>query len=330
MSRVEDPATAELLADPSGWELHAALRLVAARAGTPPAQSVGVEDDAARIGQVPTLGFAAGEVRAARAAGGVIEIAQTAFGPFGPKGALPRHVTEDAALHAPDLGPFLDLFTHRMTWLLHRAWAAARQAPGRDAGGDDPWRRRIGALFGMGPEEFHDRGAAPDDLKLHLAGWLATGRGSVAAIRGVLGATLGAPVEVEAFRTEWLPIPAEERARLGRAPGRLGRDVVLGARAFSLQSRVRIRTAPLGFETFSALLPGGRLDASLRDMLRSVVGLALACELQPVLDAREAPAPRLDGARRLGRDLWLRGPAAPAEGALDDLVLAPESIRAAA
>ena len=306
-------AEEDIVARPEAWELFAAVRALAAETEGPGiGRSTRIEQDQIRFRQKPSLRLEPVEISAAERVdtpgGPVIELTQTAFGPFGAQGALPQHVTEDAIEAAQlgnlDLQHFTDLFTHRMTALLYRAWETSQLAVTRDRGEADPYLIWLNALFGQGMEGFHNRDELSDDIKRYCAGWLGNPRGSAAAIEGVIGIIIGAPVTVEEFVAEWLPIAEEDQARLGVAPDRLGRDIVIGRRYYSLQSRLRIRTSKLSRETFDALLPDGSLHAAVRDAIRNLMGLALGWEMQLVLDSQEVPKLALDGTRRLGWDSW--------------------------
>ena len=315
-------AEADLLAHPELWEFYAAVRAMAARHPDLPGigRSTRVEDDRIRFRQKPSLSMQPSEISAAERVdtpdGPVLEITETFFGPFGAHGALPQHITEDALANervgstdlerqgARDLRDFTDLFTSRMAALLYRAWEVTNIAANRDRGRDDFYRQWINALFGQMGSEFTDRDALPDDHKRHMADWMANPRASVAAIESVLGALAGVRIHVDEFVSEWLPIAPEDQARLGAAPARLGRDIVIGRKTLSVQSRLRIRTEPLSIEQFQALLPEGSHHGAIRDAMRNLVGLSTGWELQLVLEGQEVPRLCLDGTRRLGWDSW--------------------------
>jgi type VI secretion system protein ImpH len=100
---------------------------------------------------------------------------------------------------------------------------------------------------------------------------------------------------------------------------RLGQDIVVGERFYSLQTRLSLRTAPLSLAQYRDLLRSGQLFSVLRDAMRAFLGLGIGWELRLVLDEGAAPAPRLDGSLRLGWDMWLS--ASPPMRDLDDLFL---------
>lgn len=319
---VDDPAhpgppadaAAAIVRDPESWEFFAAVRALAAQRPDLPGvgRSSRIEQDHFRFRQRPSLKMEHAEIQSAERAqtpdGEVTALTQTFFGPFGPRGALPEHVTEDALdaerMGSTDIQDFTNLFTHRMVSLLYRAWETTQVAVSRDRGDDDHYKRWISSLYGQGPTAFHDRDAMPDDLKRFMASWMGNPRGSVAAIESVLKALTGVRIEVDEFIAEWLPIPEEDQSRLGVGPAMLGQDIVIGSRSYSIQSRLRVRTEELGFAQFDALLPDGTHHTALRDAMRNLIGLDSAWELQLVLNGQEVPRLALDGTRRLGWDSW--------------------------
>jgi type VI secretion system protein ImpH len=206
-----------------------------------------------------------------------------------------------------------------MTGFLVRAWQASRPAASRALGGDDPFPRIVASLYGMGPPEFADRDALPDDTRRFAAGWLSGGRRSAAAAAGLARIVTGAPASVEEFVPEWLPIRPDEQARPGLGAARLGQDAMVGPRAWSVTTRLRLRLGPLDFATFDALLPGGPLAARLDAALRQLFGFGRVWDVTLALRAEEAPALRLDGGGRLGWDSWL---VPRREGVLEDVTLA--------
>jgi type VI secretion system protein ImpH len=331
-------AMAELAADPTGYEFLAAARLI--QAANPDKPRIGASDtigqDPVRFGQIPTLAFAPSELRHYRNRDdGKTEVMGYHFGLFGPDGALPEFITEELLVPDDDgrrdeaTPAFVNLFTHRMTSLLYAAWERAQLAAGRDRPGNDPWEGWFGALQGVhGPDAraWRQRDALPDELRHQLTGWFASGPKSAAGVEAVATAVIGADVRVSEFDGEWLPIARDQRARFGSpesfgAEGgmRLGQDIVVGERFYSLQTRLSLRTAPLSLAQYRDLLRSGQLFSVLRDAMRAFLGLGIGWELRLVLDEGAAPAPRLDGSLRLGWDMWLS--ASPPMRDLDDLFL---------
>lgn len=320
---------AELTETPEDWEFFAAVRaIIAANPGfAGPGRAARIEEELIRFKQRPTPRFEPGpmvEARwATRGEQQVMEVVQTFFGPLGPRGPLPHHVTTDAIREArrgrPWLAEFLDVFTHRITSFLYRGWESAQLTASRELDAEDPYPAWIGSLFGQGPSPFGDRDTLPDDVKRYAAGWLAGGRRSAAGIESLIELVIGAPVAVQEFVPEWLPMPAEEQTRLGMQGATLGGDAMIGPRYYSAQSQFRVRSSCLTFAQFEALLPVGDRHVAVRDSMRNLVGLTPAWSLQLVLAKDEVPPLTLDGSRRLGWDSW--APQAERSHDADDVTL---------
>ena len=308
------PPPAELTEAPDEWEFFAAVRaIIAANPGfAGPGRAARIEEELIRFKQRPTTRFEpAPMVEASWAERGdqqVLEIVQTFFGPLGPRGPLPMHVTMDAIRETrrgrPWLAEFLDVFTHRITSFLYRGWESAQLTASRELDADDPYPAWIGSLFGQGAVPFRERDTLPDDVKRYASGWLASGRRSAAGVESIIELVVGAPVAVREFVPEWLNMPTEEQTQLGVQGATLGSEAMIGPRYYSVQSQFRVRSARLTFEQFAALLPDGERHVALRDAVRNLMGLAPAWSLQLVLARDEVPPLALDGTRRLGWDSW--------------------------
>jgi type VI secretion system protein ImpH len=332
-------AMADLAADPTGYQFLAATRLI--QAANPDKPRIGASDrisqDPVRFGQIPTLSFAASELRhfRRREDKGPMEMMGFHFGVFGPDGALPEFVTEELLVPDDDgyrdeaTPAFINIFHHRLTSLLYAAWERAQIAVGRDRPGADPWEGWLGAVqgaHGADPRAWQSRDHLPEELRRRLSGWFASGPKSAAGVESVATEAIGAPVTVDEFCGEWLPIAKDQRARFaspenfGAEGGmRLGQDILVGDRYYSLQTRLRLRTAPISLLQYRDLLRTGQLFPVLRDAMRGFLGLAVGWELQIVLDVGEAPTPKLDGSLRLGWDIWMSD--SPPMRDLDDLSL---------
>lgn len=327
-SGADDPLS-DLRAAPTDWDLFAALYRV--QSLHPDAPGLGraqtIAEEPLRIVQRPSQRFEPSPlvaVRTDRRAGrDVVEVEQVAFGALGVLGPLPPHVTSDAIRESragrPWLKAFLDIFTHRITAFLYRAWEAATPAASRALGAADPFPAWIASLAGVGPRPFRARDAVPDDLRRHAAAWLGAPRRSVAAAAALAEMVIGTRVTAEEFVPEWIGIPPDQQTRIGQDGGRLGIDTVAGARHFTQTQRFGLRTRPLDRQSFAALLPDGDRHAPLRDMMRHLMGLARVWDLTLVLSRTQAHHAALDDQTRLGWNSWLghRDPAAP----LDDVRL---------
>jgi type VI secretion system protein ImpH len=271
-----------------------------------------------RVGQEPSLAFAPAALGRIEPAGAHSppRLRQHFFGYLGPNGPLPVHLSdfirERALNHGdPTWLAFLDTFAHRFSLFFYRAWAQARPAVGMDRPAEDPFRRQVGALIGIGTPTRQDRDEIHDDARLHFAGRLARRVHNAEGVEAVLAGYFGVPVRLEPWVGHWMALPAQELTRLGRggAACTLGGGAMLGRRAWDRQHRVRLHIGPLSLERYRAFLPIGPARPVLQRWMQQLLGGELYWDAALVLNKAEVPPARLGtragNAPRLGWVCWL-------------------------
>jgi type VI secretion system protein ImpH len=265
-------------------------------------------------------------------ADGTPRLRQRIFGLLGPNGPLPMHMTElarDRITQHADAGlqRFLDTLTHRFGLLFYRAWAQAQPVLGLDRPGNDPFARRLGALFGIGSESTLGRDALGDAAKLHFTGRLARQARDADGLLSWCRAEFGVPVLIEEWCGHWMPLGRDDRTRLRRGQNQaLGRGAVLGQTVWDVQHKFRIVIGPLRLARYLDFLPGGRDLSRLQAMVRQWVGLEFAWDLQLILARADVPRLQLGGGRPaglLGRSGWLGRYAKPNDAV--DLIIDVET-----
>jgi type VI secretion system protein ImpH len=257
------------------------------------------------------------------------------MGLIGASGVLPRHYTElvqervrrkDSALR-----DFLDLFNHRLISLFYRAWEKHRfpiayeQAITRGEW-PDRFSQYLFDVIGLGTKGLRDRQAVADEVFLYYAGLLGQHPRSASALEGILRDYFGAPVAVQQFVGQWLPLPEASRSRLGpRGMNHaLGTSAVAGGRVWDQQAKFTVRLGPLTFAEFCRFLPVGDAFRTLVEMIRFCAGQECDFDIQLLLRAAEVPACRLGetsaSAPRLGWSTWLKSQAFGRDA--DDTILA--------
>ena len=305
-----------LAAAPWAWDVFAALRwLEAAHPDRPRlGRSKRPAQDAVRLAQEASVVFAPATLAGWEAGeeGKPARLLVHFFGLFGPDGPLPLHLTEYARdrrrnFRDPTFQRFADLFHHRALSLFWRAWADARPTVSFDRPGEDRFARYVGALIGLGMDDFRQRDAMPDLTKLHFAGHLAGQTRHAEGLADILSAFFAMKVRVECFIGGWLALPEADRSRLGAgaATAALGGSVLLGARVWSRQHKFRLVFGPLSLADYVRLLPGGASFRRLIPIVRNYAGDTLEWDVNLILMREEVPPIRLGRTGRLGWTTWL-------------------------
>ncbi|QBC03355.1 type VI secretion system baseplate subunit TssG [Enterobacter cloacae] len=295
MSGAVDPLAA-LRREPWRYDFFSALRLIElAYPQAPPLGSAGrLRDDPVRLGQHLSLAFEPAMVKRLSATPqGLALLEVTFFGLTGPHAPMPLHLSEEALgrkinQQDPSLGHFLDIFHHRLLTLLYRSWAQARQGSCLE--------NYLAALSG---------GA----VEYELAGEFAEQRRSAQGLRRMLRRVFSLSAEVTPLVHNWLPLAAEDQARLGHC--RFDNGIVLGKRVCNTQQYFRLRLQPTDFAAYQRCLPSHPQFAALIHLIRRYVGEAMQWTLTVQLPTPQRPALRLGKGLLLGRETWL-GPAGSA------------------
>lgn len=233
------------------------------------------------------------------------------FGLLGPDGPMPLHLTEyvrSRVRHYADrtMERFLDIFHHRMSSLLYRAWAAGQPVIGLDRPGEDRFAVYVDSLCGHSPDRPAGPDAIADDARREAAGLLCDRRRHAAGLAALLTGALGAPVSIEPFVGQWLTVPAASLTRLGgHGSYAFGEGCVLGRRVWDRQHKFRIVIGPVDAALRERLYPGTEGFRRLAAWVRLYAGVTFGFEVVVRLNRDAAPAMRLGVGARLARNAWL-------------------------
>jgi type VI secretion system protein ImpH len=224
------------------------------------------------------------------------------LGLYGVSSPLPSSYAEWIAQADPSdtrVRDFLDLYHHRLLSLFYRAWTRHHYVALYAHDGTDPLSSRLLAWVGA-------------NAQLRLLRWasLLCGRDRPpAALAAMWSDLIGVPIHVDGNVGRWVAVPADQRARLGRAACRLGQDFVLGARVHDLSGRFRVTVGPVDFAEFERFLPGSRGRAELADVVARSLPTAFDYDVAVTLRAGSQPRLALGtpSPRRLGWSSWLGG-----------------------
>jgi len=259
--------------------------------------------------------------------GSELLVTATFLGLYGSATPLPTFVTEtlldELAADESVCRDFLDAIQERTYHLRFQGWEKYRLAVRAVEEKDSMERERLCCLIGLGEKSlaasFPDVGSL-----LRFTSILAHSKRSGYGLETILRFALKIRcVQVIEDLTQWAPVPAGQRMRLGMTNCTLHSDAVLGTRIEDRRCRVRIRIGPLTWEQYNSLLPGTPLYKLIWRLVGFVVFDPLVFDLQLVLDAGEARPFVMDGAQfRLGFNTFLCSGRMPETGVLFPLSVA--------
>lgn len=238
---------------------------------------------------------------------------------YGPFAALPDYFTDELLLEGEDreaMRAFLDLFNARLFELLYQVWSRYRLFIEDPLQGDTVQGKRESRMLGrlMGKLSDRDEPLYLKGLRKHKLGLFRKSARTSAGLLELLNAFFpDLEIELEQFVAQYRDIPEEQRSQLG-VNTQIGAEgtTLAGRRIKDISGGFRLFFKDLDYESFMKLSPGGRW----RDLLKTLVGdytrNRLDCLIRLELKATEVPAWRMEpsqnmqGARLLGRNMWLK------------------------
>lgn len=237
-----------------------------------------------------------------------VHIVTKFLGLLGGQGPLPLAATEEAQgwLHEGDAAfvHFLDIFNNRFQQLFFRAWADARAVAQHDRPDRDRFNAYVNSTIGVGSPAFADLKSMPRGVSLY-AGLLGARAKSASRLSSAIAGFFVVEVEIDQFQGAWLALEPSELSKLGASNSRLGDDLLIGAAAFSVQDKIRIRLFVDSMERYRRFLPKQEDSLRLVDLLFFYVGDELAWEAQLALPAKLATPVRLGVCGELGWTSWM-------------------------
>lgn len=250
----------------------------------------------------------------------------------GAHGPLPTVYTQQL-LHdeTSALRDFLDIFHHRLLWMIYRIHAAHHP----ELTLAEPWNgqcaNEIFALIGLGRDPDaatrnaiggQARPSVPDRALLEFSGLLAHRPRSASGLERLLSEYFRVPAQVRQFTGGWFDLEEDQWTRIGGDCARnqmLGFDVVLGKRVWDEHAGISIRLGPLDLEAFTSFLPEGQAHRALCDLARFYLNDEFDISLELVLRGDQVPETLLSDSEpnaslrgaSLGQLAWLRTPSLP-------------------
>ena len=302
-----------IIADAESFDFFEACRRMEREEPAAPriSDSATRREEYVRFGQDPYFAFAVSNLnRAVRDTDGAVAVYVRFLGLTGPQGALPLALTEEAFHFARDnddaLARFFDLFNNRFIQLFYRAWADSRPIIHRDRPqAEDRFSAFLGSAIGLASSTYQNLDSVDDLVKVAFAGLLGSKVKSASRLSQVLSALFAVQTEIEEFVGMRLVFEPEQRSRLGLGYTTLGRDILVGSAAYSVQDKIRVRLFAPSLAAFEELLPVGPRAEALADMVHFYLGLELEWDVELCLPAGEARGMALGRNGRLGWTSWM-------------------------
>lgn len=309
MSRLED-----IEREPERFDFFAVLRMLEREAKDLPrvGESATLSRDIIRISQDPFFAFPTSNLARFKRKDKGWQVSVRFLGQFGPQGALPLALTEEAyswLLRNDEAFPrFVDIVSNRFLQLFFRAWADARPIAQHDRPERDRFGAYFGAHIGIASPHLENLDSVADARKRAFAGLIGAKAKSASRLRSFLQGLFQVKVEVDEFVGSHLALGSSECSRLGRAQSTLGRDLLVGASVFSVQDKIRIRIFARDLTQYLDFLPAGRCSRELSDAVHFYVGEEIDWEIELALPVKDVAPTRLASADSIAAS----GEAAPA------------------
>jgi type VI secretion system protein ImpH len=315
--RVDAGLIGELLEEPHRFEFFQAVRLIELAQE----QSGGGGLDGVRFRNRLSLAFPPSQIENISSDEQGIRITPAFMGMLGSQGALPLHYSERINRHekgSSDGGPraFLDIFSHRALTMFYQAWARHRPECMATGEGGDEFMAMLTALAGMPGGDGDDGGEGDGDsgdetlARETLAFYAMQIRSravSAPLMAGLYAEYFEVPFAVEQLVGGWQQLPGRDQAQLGKANVDLDAGVLLGARIYACDARVRLRIGPLDRESYERFLPGRGAALHLEALLKLQCGVGLTYQVYLIQRAEDVRGFSLDtaGGARLAVDACL-------------------------
>ncbi|MFK8031243.1 MAG: type VI secretion system baseplate subunit TssG [Gammaproteobacteria bacterium] len=231
------------------------------------------------------------------------------LGLYGVDSPLPDYYIEHFVHADEEENPqrqFLDVFHHRIYWLLYQSWRKYRYyMQYRD--GTEVFSQRFYSLIGLSSEKSrNDLGFRAQKLLSYL-GVLSRRVCSAQMAERVLSKLLKVNLRLQQFVPTKVKISPDQQLCLGKANSRLGQDTSLGEEVAHVGNAFRVFVGPLDWDEYHSFLPGGFnhrvLKAALGQMLHTVLDYDVDLSMQPVAQRRLVLGP--ENQCGLGCTTWL-------------------------
>lgn len=239
----------------------------------------------------------------------------TFLGLYGASTPLPIYYTEDL-LGDQSQGTsvnreLVDVINQPFYELLWLGWRRYRVPLRIVEEGDSAFFRRLWALGGRDPELLKKKRAHADGFTLRRLALYAQHPRSEQALTALLRDIFQLEaIRIRPFAMRRIPLPPDQRCRMGFANATLGEDCVIGEQMEDCKSCFDLDIGPIDTDTYRDFLPGRELHRKLRANVEDFLDQPLDFMLNLVLAEDDNRSARLQAGHwgSLGEDMWLKAP----------------------
>ena len=281
---------------PGAWNFFQAVRRIECSDKNNPriGDSVSPDMEAVRFGQCPTLAFTPNDVHSYRhnSVKQAADMEVNCFGVLGSNGAIPLFLTEyiyQRGKHHNDFSliDFVNMFQHRMTSFLYKAWAIFEPAVSADRDDDDYYLDIFKSLSGCNYSSYENRGGVDTASEAYYGGFLAKNIHSRGSLVFLLNDYFNVPVKLEELLGDWKEIDQNYLCSFGSSPevSSLGEGMVMGEKYWDCKKKFRIKLGPMSYEKYLEFLPGRAAFKHLVTWVKKFNHSNFEWDLQLVLEA---------------------------------------------
>ncbi|MBU2708001.1 type VI secretion system baseplate subunit TssG [Zooshikella marina] len=233
------------------------------------------------------------------------------MGLYGPASPLPAFYTERIVQNDPENHPirdFMDLFNHRYIELLYHGWKKYRYYLNYQEEALDDFSKHMFSLIGLGEINLRKSTHLHWHRLLPYLGLLSMRIHSAGVLSGIMRHYFQhKAISIQQCMLRVVPIPEEQRNRLGAANCEMGINLVLGASVRDRSGKFRVVIDDLDFARFERFLPSGDDYRPLHELIKFIQRDQLEYDIKLGLRPYEAPKLELKQSSRcrLGWTTWL-------------------------
>ncbi len=239
-----------------------------------------------------SLAFPAADVARVERDGTNLRVTTTFLELYGSASPLPNFYSEDlldeAANDESVFRDFLDIIHQRLYHLYFQCWSKYELFFRVVEENNPVDRERLFCLIGLGEKELRD--TLPDSWSLLRYTGILTQfpRSALGLVTILRDALKEKRIKIIQNVKRMIPIPRDQRMRMGMTGCRLGVDTVLGSEIADRMGKCCIEIGPLTWAAYNDFLPGTRNNEKLASLVRFYLTDPLEVELKLILAAGEA------------------------------------------